>query len=334
MADKINMSLDDIIKHNQKDKKKNNGNSQKPGTSNKNTGNKNGAGAKKARVGAGRRAPPAKNARVVLANKVLKKSKLIARRANAGAGAQRRVIGARGRPAAAAGLNTVATKKLVNKLVKNALRKRTNITTAQVVRKRGGVAASTLAARRNLAVRRNVIAPPVRTVIQRPTVVRAPVRTVVQHVQPAPVRVVREIITAPQIDTRVIRRGPPPQSRRNRQPQQQRTVVVQQVQQGRRFRPNNNNRRNDRPTVIRRQVVQQAPRRAQVARPQYEQVVQRVVQRVPHQQQQQGRNVRFVNSGNRPIQRKTVVQQAPRYQPVQYVTEHFVPSRGRGFRAF
>lgn len=51
-----------------------------------------------------------------MANKVLKKSKAIA--ARRAAGGQKRVFGARGKPAAAAGLSAVATKKLVNKLVK------------------------------------------------------------------------------------------------------------------------------------------------------------------------------------------------------------------------
>ena len=208
-----------------------------------------------------------------------------------------------------------------------------------------------------------------RTVIQqRP--ISAPIRTVVQHVQQPPVRVIRQVITAPPLETQVIRRGPPQQQIRRGPPQQQirrvhpqqqqrRNVVVQHVQQGRRFRQgNNNNRRDDRPTVIHRQVVQQVPRRI----PQYAaQVVQRVVQAPAppqrHYQQpqrfqqqpqriqqqpmsyrrpQQGGNVRYVNAGGRQAQRNTVVRQVQpvKYRPVQYVTDSVVTSRGRGFRAF
>ncbi|EGT60300.1 hypothetical protein CAEBREN_11191 [Caenorhabditis brenneri] len=372
MADRINMSLDDIIKRDKKVKTESKAGTSNGNNSNKNAGSNKPSGAK--RNNNNRRAPPAKNARVALANKVLKKSKAIAARRAAGAGAQRRSLGARGKPVPAAGLSTVATKKLVNKLVKNALRKRTNITTAQVVRKRGGVAASTLAARRTQAIRKNIAAArnavlPVRTVIQqRP--ISAPIRTVVQHVQQPPVRVIRQVITAPPLETQVIRRGPPQQQIRRGPPQQQirrvhpqqqqrRNVVVQHVQQGRRFRQgNNNNRRDDRPTVIHRQVVQQVPRRI----PQYAaQVVQRVVQAPAppqrHYQQpqrfqqqpqriqqqpmsyrrpQQGGNVRYVNAGGRQAQRNTVVRQVQpvQYRPVQYVTDSVVTSRGRGFRAF
>lgn len=116
-------------------------------------------------------------------------------------------------------------------------------------------------------MKRNVTAAqviqPVRTIIQqRP--ITAPVRTIVQHVRQAPVKVVRQIITAP-VQSQVIRRAPQQQVRQNR-PQQRRNVIIQS-QQSRRFRPTNNNN-NNRPTVIRRQVVQQVPRRAQVQRPQ------------------------------------------------------------------
>uniref|UniRef100_A0A1I7TP18 FoP_duplication domain-containing protein n=1 Tax=Caenorhabditis tropicalis TaxID=1561998 RepID=A0A1I7TP18_9PELO len=351
MADKINMSLDDIIKRGKKAKVEN-----KKGTSNPNNKTKNAGNNKPrsdSRPNRNNRRAPVKNARVALANRGLNKTKAIVARRAAGARAQRRVFGARARPVAATGLSPAAAKKMINNAVKKALRNRKNITTTQVVRKRGGVAASTLrrtqAIKRNLAAARNVVQP-VRTVVQR-RAVSAPVRTIVQHVQPAPVRVIREVITAPPVETHVIRRGPPSQQARRNFPQQQRrNVVVQQVQQVRRFRPNNN-RRDERPTVIRRQVVQQAPRQIP---PQYAQVVQRVIQapapqrrfqqqpqRFQQQQQrfqrpQQGGNVRYVNAGGRPAQRNNFVQQVQpvQYRPVQYVTDQVVTSRGRGFRAY
>uniref|UniRef100_A0A1I7TX22 Uncharacterized protein n=1 Tax=Caenorhabditis tropicalis TaxID=1561998 RepID=A0A1I7TX22_9PELO len=96
-----------------------------------------------------------------------------------------------------------------------------------------GVAVSThrrtQAIKRNLAAARNVVQP-VRTVVQRRPV-SAPVRTIVQHVQPAPVRVIRQVITAPPVETHVIRRGPPSQQVRRNFPEKRRNVVVQQVQQ-------------------------------------------------------------------------------------------------------
>ncbi|EGT60271.1 hypothetical protein CAEBREN_30464 [Caenorhabditis brenneri] len=250
MADRINMSLDDIIKRDKKVKTESKAGTSNGNNSNKNAGSNKPSGAK--RNNNNRRAPPAKNARVALANKVLKKSKAIAARA----GAQRRSLGARGKPVPAAGLSTVATKKLVNKLVKNALRKRTNITTAQVVRKRGGVAASTLAARRTQAIRKNIAAArnavlPVRTVIQqRP--ISAPIRTY-----------------AAQVVQRVVQAPAPPQrhyqqpQRFQQQPQriQQQPMSYRRPQQGGNVRyVNAGGRQAQRNTVVRQvQPVQYRP---------------------------------------------------------------------------
>ncbi|CAB3397414.1 unnamed protein product [Caenorhabditis bovis] len=316
MADKLNMTLDDIIKMKKKEDRKDNGqkNGGKPG---KKFLNKNG---KQVPVRRGVAARGAKGA--------------VAR--GAGARGARATVAIKRSLAVRQGIKkgavvNQATKKLVQKLVKNALRKTgaTGVAKAQL-RKRGGVAPSTIAARRNRAPISRVLQQS-RTISRKP--IRMPVQRVVQQrqrvvaPQQQPRRqVVRQVITAPAPAQRVVRRPQP------------RQVIVQQVVE----RPRQQNRQFVTRPVQQRQRVQRQVVQVQRVRPQpqYQRVVERVVERrVPVQQFRQTNrsfsrnNDRFRNSVAVPARNRRVVREVQRVPTFQYVTERVV-RRGRRFAAY